>query len=1435
IQSILSSGKYRTSAISSNITYVSHVYTHNFLAYSPHDDLLIFIEPKHHLYVYDAQTIRLIVNLTTTDVIYATSSTSFSVSDRRDLFFIYESRLESGLLSLRVCEVIFNKFKLSFEDKNCIKTLLIHSNKNDMHVNGLTIKRNHAKTEKSILFISTDIGLIYSIFNTYTGILIHEPVILNGTLNEGNIVITPSGIVYYANKQEHTIHELRITQDFRVRYGKIIKSSAIKAPFGLIADECNHLFIATKLMILIMYVEKYTTIRSVLPKTSDLPITIERLNSTTYVYVTVKENSGKIPTTWTFNFLSFIDPEKPVVYTRRPETFSDDDTTSISNTDVSTNTLDEYSQLSTFDSLFSSITQLSTSHEDKDHDKQITQENLEMNEDKLPFSSSSISNEDYIEYLHSPMSTSTSLETTSMTNPFDMTRSMFLSDEKPSNADLSIDKIYDHTDRLVENAFNTKHVSPTISSHEPLTTKKESFVTEFNLVHQSDQSFSSFDNIEPTQLPSTVIHENTTLSMSKYFSNINVSHSSSDFELLATPSDPSVLEINDNQIHSSSLKTSDVMIPNILLDTTLLQNQSYSTTTMSFNYNLHDDLNDEFQVITNQSIKNIQNETLFMTVTNFIHTEMENENNQTNSSSISTDVNISTTLHSSSPFVVSSTVPILTINSQLSSPLHPSLSHSSTTLTKINRLSSSKYFSATTTTISAPPTMLPPSSINLLQTTDLSTSSDITEKNSISIFFDESFSSSYTSTTSSLSSTATNDQFISKFSNIFYDESLTSTISLESSTTDYTILSTIVTTSTNLDLTTTVQTNEYSSLRLETTNDEQNLVITNEDSEIHTSFQSSSEITSTIFLDVHNSETEHSTLVVTYPSTRSRRPTRRRTSKLSTISTTTSTKSTDVYRTRRRKITHWKSRISTVNTSTSLVRTSTINHQFLTSTPFSIDRSNSTSLQQQMIVIKPSININSSNTLLSNELFNKLFNSTTNSSTEKIIYFNLLDIPPSSWNLALNTNESIVFDIAVPSSSYSSNFHRTTNLTITNVEANRLSTNIIGSPVNLQVDKVQAKKFSLAMNQGNNETNQSLSDVIIGYIKTEQFELKLTKLDNMNMHIQQIDSETAEIYFDSQFCTDENNLEINLKLSKAGTVRYGNRTPSHIGPVFTRLHMLRQSCDLDQPLRFFFDICQSENPCLNGGTCESLLPDYDNKFSSLKKTTEVHYQCICPLYITGEHCQYLRYPFGYCVNGGNLVEIVDLNINSKQKCLCPQGFQGDHCEDNIDDCINIKCSNHGICLDDINSYRCSCFDGYYGNECEERRVEMLLIQVASKSFASVAILLIISIGCLVIASDIHTYLTRKQTKRYRSNKIPRVASELFENSVLLLGFSDAPMEMSDLSAINIKRQSKKIKQYSMNIGKKSGYRSITRGKYIKTLRKPTSKSYILSNPTYQKI
>ncbi len=54
-----------------------------------------------------------------------------------------------------------------------------------------------------------------------------------------------------------------------------------------------------------MFVQTRATIRSVFSKASDLPITLERLNSTTYVYTTMKKNSGKSTSYWAFNFLYF--------------------------------------------------------------------------------------------------------------------------------------------------------------------------------------------------------------------------------------------------------------------------------------------------------------------------------------------------------------------------------------------------------------------------------------------------------------------------------------------------------------------------------------------------------------------------------------------------------------------------------------------------------------------------------------------------------------------------------------------------------------------------------------------------------------------------------------------------------------------------------------------------------------------------------------------------------------------------------------------------------------------------------------------------------------------------------------------------------------------------------------------------------------------------
>jgi hypothetical protein len=238
---MLSYGKYQTSQISSNITYASRIYDQNFLTYSSMDDLLIFIEPKYQIHVYNARTVQHIVNISTTDVVIATSCISLVSDSPHDLYFIYENNSETNLIFLRVCQVHFNIYKLTFDHNYCIETLKIQYDQPNLRIYGFTIKRDHAETKKSLLFISTEIGLIYTIFDTRTGSLINVPLILNETLNEGSVVLSPLGSIYYASNQEHLIYELLITRDFRLRYGNITKTNAIKSPFGLITDECNHL------------------------------------------------------------------------------------------------------------------------------------------------------------------------------------------------------------------------------------------------------------------------------------------------------------------------------------------------------------------------------------------------------------------------------------------------------------------------------------------------------------------------------------------------------------------------------------------------------------------------------------------------------------------------------------------------------------------------------------------------------------------------------------------------------------------------------------------------------------------------------------------------------------------------------------------------------------------------------------------------------------------------------------------------------------------------------------------------------------------------------------------------------------------------------------------------------------------------------------------
>ena len=153
----------------------------------------------------------------------------------------------------------------------------------------------------------------------------------------------------------------------------------------------------------------------------------------------------------------------------------------------------------------------------------------------------------------------------------------------------------------------------------------------------------------------------------------------------------------------------------------------------------------------------------------------------------------------------------------------------------------------------------------------------------------------------------------------------------------------------------------------------------------------------------------------------------------------------------------------------------------------------------------------------------------------------------------------------------------------------------------------------------------------------------------------------------------------------------------------------------------FFDLCERENPDLNGGTCQSSPPNYNNL---AYPPVEINYNCLCPPDVSGEHFQYLRYPFGYCINGGTLIEAVDRHQRPIIVCASPMGFRGDHCEENGNDCAGIVCPKRGICQDAINNGACACFHGFNGDHCQETETETILLQVVSKSFAVVASLLV---------------------------------------------------------------------------------------------------------------
>jgi hypothetical protein len=73
-------------------------------------------------------------------------------------------------------------------------------------------------------------------------------------------------------------------------------------------------------------------------------------------------------------------------------------------------------------------------------------------------------------------------------------------------------------------------------------------------------------------------------------------------------------------------------------------------------------------------------------------------------------------------------------------------------------------------------------------------------------------------------------------------------------------------------------------------------------------------------------------------------------------------------------------------------------------------------------------------------------------------------------------------------------------------------------------------------------------------------------------------------------------------------------------------------------------------------------------------------------------------------------------------------------------CINITCENKGICVASHLSWSCRCSSSFYsGQFCQDTSSTLEVKQKLSKSFASIAIIAIITLYLFVLVMDVLKY------------------------------------------------------------------------------------------------
>lgn len=111
---------------------------------------------------------------------------------------------------------------------------------------------------------------------------------------------------------------------------------------------------------------------------------------------------------------------------------------------------------------------------------------------------------------------------------------------------------------------------------------------------------------------------------------------------------------------------------------------------------------------------------------------------------------------------------------------------------------------------------------------------------------------------------------------------------------------------------------------------------------------------------------------------------------------------------------------------------------------------------------------------------------------------------------------------------------------------------------------------------------------------------------------------------------------------------------------------------------------------------------------------------------------------GTCIPANSTVTS---NNGSSFTCECTEGYNGRYCELEINLCVNITCENRGVCSTIRFQWYCYCLDSslYYGEYCQYKTNKLRIREILSKSFASIAIGVIITTCGFVIIMDILKY------------------------------------------------------------------------------------------------